>query len=153
MPIRVHSGHILDLKKIWVDKEEQEIYIWLDCWICSAYTIMIFLPCAKLAIFERNACFSWLSSVVKYPPICLHCAGNIFVKTVHFAQANKLVDIVTYGFCVLEVYLIGRIGYFLIVTLIERYENKTNHPISSNSHPSATANTHPPTIYCLKWGG
>ena len=29
-------------------------------------------------------------------------------------------------------------------------QNKTNHPISSYSHPSATAYK---TIHCLKWGG
>ena len=29
-------------------------------------------------------------------------------------------------------------------------KNKTNHPISSNSHPLATANK---AIHCLKWGG
>ena len=31
-----------------------------------------------------------------------------------------------------------------------QYKNKTNHPISSNSHPLATANI---AVHCLKRGG
>ena len=33
--------------------------------------------------------------------------------------------------------------------MVVLHKNKTNHPISSNSHPSATANK---AIHCLKWG-
>ena len=34
--------------------------------------------------------------------------------------------------------------------MVVLHKNKTNHPKSSNSHPSATANK---AIHCLKWGG
>ena len=40
---------------------------------------------------------------------------------------------------------LGQISSFLSFNT----KNKTNHPISSNSHPSATANK---AIHCLKWG-
>ena len=34
--------------------------------------------------------------------------------------------------------------------IVEKYKNKTNHPISSNSHPSATANK---AMHSLKISG
>ena len=38
---------------------------------------------------------------------------------------------------------------YLWIQMVHVYKNKTNHPISSNSHPSATANAK----HCLKlWG-
>ena len=41
-----------------------------------------------------------------------------------------------------------RLEYFNVMGI--KCKNKTNHPISSNSHPSATRNK---AIHCLKWGG
>ena len=38
---------------------------------------------------------------------------------------------------------------YYLIPVKELYKNKTNHPISSNSHPSATANI---AIHCLKRG-
>ena len=42
-----------------------------------------------------------------------------------------------------------RVGFLWFVLLLGRTKNKTNHPKSSNSHPSATTNK---AIHCLKWG-
>ena len=89
---------------------------------------------------HTNVCKPWSCYEQQHKHTAVRGAPSYFVKVVNTIY-------VMVAACSLFLYNIFLICDLLHPNLI--LKNKTNHPISSNSHPSATANK---AIHCLKWG-